>query len=188
MSLPEAPRILVATDFSAASAAAERVAREYARRLQASVHILHVVETGEDIVNALLGDVALDFARPAPTMVIERGDPAAQIADYARRHRINLIVVGTHGRTGVTRALLGSVAERLLRNAPCPVLAVPGSLREGAAGAENRAENATRSVAPDRCLVCREPSLDLICTRCRARIRGEALERKQREERAGRAS
>jgi nucleotide-binding universal stress UspA family protein len=67
VSLPEAPRILVATDFSAASAAAERVAREYARRLQASVHILHVVETGEDIVNALLGDVALDFAWPAPT-------------------------------------------------------------------------------------------------------------------------
>jgi nucleotide-binding universal stress UspA family protein len=183
----DARRILVATDFSAASATAERVAREYAQRLQASVHVLHVVETGEEIVNALLGDVARGFEPILPTVVIERGDPAARIADYARCHGIDLIVVGTHGRTGVTRALLGSVAERLLRNAPCPVLAVPASLGEGGI-APPTGEGAATSAPPDRCVVCRKRSPDLICTGCRARIRGEALERKQHEARAGWAS
>jgi nucleotide-binding universal stress UspA family protein len=50
--------------------------------------------------------------------------PAEEIADYARDASIELIVVGTHGRTGVSHLLVGSVAERVVRTAPCPVLTV----------------------------------------------------------------
>ncbi len=55
------------------------------------------------------------------------GDPAEEILGYAQRHPIDLIVVGTQGRTGVSRVLLGSVAERVVRGARCPVLVVPGT-------------------------------------------------------------
>ena len=55
------------------------------------------------------------------------GNPYLDIARTARRQRADLIVMGTHGRTGLTRALLGSVADRVLRTAPCPVLTVRSS-------------------------------------------------------------
>ena len=109
------------------------------------------------------------------------GDPAEEIVRYATAHDIDLIVLGTHGRTGLSRVLLGSVAERVIRTAPCPVLAVPG--RSGPRVVPAPAPSEFLS----RCLVCARPSPDLICEPCRARIRGEALERKHREERGGRA-
>jgi nucleotide-binding universal stress UspA family protein len=52
------------------------------------------------------------------------GRPADSITDYAQAERFDLIVMGTHGRTGLSHALLGSVAERVVRKAPCPVLTV----------------------------------------------------------------
>ena len=60
--------------------------------------------------------------------------PRASIAEYAAERGIDLIVIGTHGRTGVAHLLLGSVAERLVRTAPCPVLTVrsPGERGHGA--------------------------------------------------------
>jgi nucleotide-binding universal stress UspA family protein len=58
------------------------------------------------------------------------GIPAAEIAGLARRTGVDLIVMGTHGRTGIKHALLGSVSEKVLRTAPCPVLTV--RMREGA--------------------------------------------------------
>ena len=76
MTLPDAARILVATDLSAACATAERVARESAQRLQASIAILHVVETGEEIVNALLGDVARGFQPRLPAHLADHRDRA----------------------------------------------------------------------------------------------------------------
>ena len=112
---------------------------------------------------------------------VESGSPAAQIVRYAERNGVDLIVLGTHGRTGVTRALLGSVAERVVRTAPCPVLTVSREPRAASAEAAPEAPTALQ-----RCFVCAAPAEDLICERCRARIRGEALERKLREERAGR--
>jgi universal stress protein A len=56
--------------------------------------------------------------------VVGIGDPLSEIVDYARTEHINLIVMGTHGRTGVSHLFLGSVAERVVRTAPCPVLTV----------------------------------------------------------------
>jgi nucleotide-binding universal stress UspA family protein len=52
------------------------------------------------------------------------GEPAAEIVAHARDNAIDLVVVGTHGRTGLTHAIMGSVAERVVRKAPCPVLTV----------------------------------------------------------------
>jgi len=107
---------------------------------------------------------------------------ATQIVNYARRHGTGLIVLGTHGRTGVSRALLGSVAEAVMRRAPCRVLTVP----PGATGAP--APTAIEDVEETTsCVVCGQTSRgDLICEGCRARIRGEALEHKRAEERGGR--
>jgi Universal stress protein family len=96
------------------------------------------------------------------------GIPARKIDEYARRHRIDLIVMGSHGRTGLSRALLGSVAEAVVRRGPCPVLVVPPPPRF-----EPTIEPA--EIAP--CIVCRGPSIHLVCDPCRTRIRGEGLER-----------
>ena len=57
-------------------------------------------------------------------MLITSNSPALAIVDYARQERINLIVTGTHGRGAVAHLLMGSVAERVVRTAPCPVLTV----------------------------------------------------------------
>lgn len=177
-------QILFATDFSPSSEAAARVARDYARHFGARLHILHVVWAGTDpMMPPLLGKLAEELGIDVPVVTaVESGTPAAQIVRYAGRHGVDLIVVGTHGRTGVTRALLGSVAERVVRTAPCPVLAVA---REPSGPLPVVVEE-EHPAGLRRCLVCQGPSEDLICEPCRARIRGEALERKLREERAGR--
>jgi nucleotide-binding universal stress UspA family protein len=177
-----APRILVATDFSDEAEAAVRVAIDYARRLGAHLDILHVYAAGEIGVTTLLADAAAPASPDVPVTVASTGgDPAEEILRYAARQPIDLIVVGTHGRTGVSRLLLGSVAERVLRGAHCPVLAVPARLEPPVHEAESELVATLRP-----CLVCATPSSDLVCAACRARIRGEALGRKQREERAGR--
>lgn len=115
--------------------------------------------------------------------VLLSGWAGRNIVDYAREKRIDLIVVGSHGRTGITHAILGSVAETVVRLAPCLVLTVPASLL-----AERSAVSVTplvAAVSSRPCLVCGEAGEDLICERCRARIRGEALEQKRAAERAG---
>ena len=105
------------------------------------------------------------------------------IVDYAREKRIDLIVVGTHGRTGISHAILGSVAETVVRLAPCLVLTVPASLLEER-GAVHVAQ-IVAAVSPRPCLVCDKASDELICEGCRTRIRGEALEQKRDAERPG---
>ena len=63
-------------------------------------------------------------ARPAKGVVVTSNRPAEAIVEYARVHSIDLIVMGTHGRGFVSQLLMGSVAERVVRTAPCPVLTV----------------------------------------------------------------
>jgi nucleotide-binding universal stress UspA family protein len=173
--------ILFATDFSPASEPAARVAREYAGRLGAHVHLVHVTATDTAIATARLTGLATAFA-PAPTVtrVLAGTSPAAAIVAYAREHAIDLVVLGTHGRTGWSHALLGSVAELVVRTASCPVLTVPATM--GGAAADVGLPHGRER----RCLVCAAASEDLVCERCRAHIRGELLERKQRDERPGR--
>jgi nucleotide-binding universal stress UspA family protein len=183
------PQILAGTDFSDNAEAALAVAVQTARALHARLHLLHVFAPGEIEVTELLAHAAATAPPDVPvTVAATGGDAAQEILRYAMRHSIDLIVVGTHGRTGLSRALLGSVAERVLRGARCPVLVVPAASAE-TTKAGSQAGVRTQDVetpAPRRCLVCVAPTSDLICEPCRARIRGEALEHKQREERAGR--
>ena len=173
--------ILAATDFSEIGDEAVRAARQHAERFGARLHLFHVLEAGESDAAQRLARLSEGLGATIPILVrAPAGDPAEEIARYARENDLDLIVIGTHGRTGMSRALLGSVAERVIRTAPCPVLAVPLS-----ASRLRQAEQPPPQPSLSRCLVCREPSPDLICRRCRATIRGEALRRKQEEERAG---
>ena len=127
-------RILVPTDFSRASDAALAHARMLAGSTGATVHVLHIVDNGflatvladprdyesaayEKLQQRLLGE------SPDSILVVERSEaPADEITRYARAHNIDLIVMGTHGRGRMAHLLLGSVAEKVARTAPCPVL------------------------------------------------------------------
>jgi nucleotide-binding universal stress UspA family protein len=131
--------ILVATDFGEASDAALTYGRALARTFGATLHVLHVVENF--FMRPIVADPYFITASAAKQLnerltdedrvtlrahvVIETSDaPAAAIAAYAKSANIDLIVMGTHGRSAVEQLLVGSVAERVVRTAPCPVLTV----------------------------------------------------------------
>jgi nucleotide-binding universal stress UspA family protein len=137
-------KILVPVDFSTHSARAVEVAAELARRYEGSLDLVHVF----DPIAYPLPDGYVMFTRPqldemfahfdaelakceqaahraGATRVqthVRQGPCAAEICEFAREGSFDLIVMGTHGRRGLNRMLLGSVAERVLRVAPCPVL------------------------------------------------------------------
>jgi nucleotide-binding universal stress UspA family protein len=134
--------ILVAADFSACSEDAFRVARALSRDYRAHLIVLHVatpsplVTPGElerafqrpDGYRAELESrLRLVYAADSPTEAeyrVQDGDPAVEILGAAREACCDLIVMGTHGRTGLGRLLMGSVAEQVVRKASCPVLTV----------------------------------------------------------------
>jgi universal stress protein A len=113
--------VLFATDFSDASRAAGESAAAFARHFGARLHVLHVVPPVTDPTPApgALQAVAAEL-EPGLTVVtaIASGRVARRIVDYAHRNAIDLIVMGTHGRTGVSYALLGSVAEAVTSRSP----------------------------------------------------------------------
>ncbi|HEV3214820.1 MAG TPA: universal stress protein [Vicinamibacterales bacterium] len=139
-------RILVATDFSEASNAALLYGRELARSFGARLDLLHVVpnlakyyaaeaytaaypeieegmeEAARRDIDRLLTDE--DYRRGARAILRTLQLPADAIVQHARDEKIDLIVIGTHGRGGVKHLLVGSVAEHVVRTAPCPVLTV----------------------------------------------------------------
>jgi len=131
--------VLVATDFSPPSEAALTYARALAGTFGASLHVLHVAEnfflrsTPSDphaIVAAKLRtlknrltDADFTALRAKPTVEVS-DSPAEAIVEYAQAEGVDLIVMGTHGRNAVSQLLVGSVAERVVRLAPCPVLTV----------------------------------------------------------------
>ena len=148
-------RILYPTDFSPASRAAFEVARSLAWDNGAELIVLHVYPPptfhGEVIAYRQpdgyaeqLRDELRQACPPGPVLktgyLVEEGDPAAVILDLAATAKCDLIVVGTHGRTGLGRLLMGSVAERVMRRSPCPVLTVRAPL---AAAESPEAEPAT---------------------------------------------
>jgi nucleotide-binding universal stress UspA family protein len=140
--------ILVATDFGEPSEAALIYGRALARNFGATLHVVHVVgnlssavygaegyivsvpelqQEVEDAARKQLDDLIVDNDEPllrSRAVLITSNSPALAIVDYARQERINLIVTGTHGRGAVAHLLMGSVAERVVRTAPCPVLTV----------------------------------------------------------------
>lgn len=139
--------ILVATDFSDSSALALDYARTLAKAFGSNIHVLHVLEdlaahawTTEVYVAALPG-VHEEMERQAKERLgamftaeesadfhvqteLRTGSPFVEIVRYAREHNVDLIVMGTHGRGPIAHMLLGSVAERVVRKASCPVLTV----------------------------------------------------------------
>jgi nucleotide-binding universal stress UspA family protein len=135
-------RILVPTDGSPAAATAVDGALDLASRFDASVHCIHVVQRDE-FPTAVAGDASAELARQGETVleavadratetgvdvttqVIETTGPThREIVDYAIDHAADLVVMGTQGRTGLDRLLVGSVTERTLRRSPMPVLTV----------------------------------------------------------------
>lgn len=170
---PSVKNILFATDFSEASHAAAPVAHAHAARWGATVHLLFVGPEGDTTPHPELDGLAKEVGAHVPVKVIcDQGNPADLILAYAEKNDIDLIVLGTHGRTGVSRALMGSVAERVTRTAPCPVLTVPRDVVT--AKAEKKAP--VRAPALQHCVVCGTKGEELICEPCRAKIRGEALD------------
>ena len=139
--------VLVATDLSDASASALAYGRELARGFGARLHLLHVIDNsmmwvgpeaiGVDVArlqaeleasayNTLNRLVTSDDRKQLNAIVAVRSGtaPAFEIADYARSEPIDIIVMGTHGRGLMGHLLMGNVAEKVVRIAPCPVLTV----------------------------------------------------------------
>ena len=140
-------RILVPVDFEQESLHALNYGRELARQFSATVHVLNVIsdvfslrggtegtltafprlqsnfeETAREGLEMLIR--ADDCTASTNTVVVTSSTPAHAIVTYARDAEIDLIVMGTHGRGGTSGVLMGSVAERVVRTAPCPVLTV----------------------------------------------------------------
>ncbi len=144
-------KILVPTDFSPHSSEAVRTAVDVAQKYGASITLLHVYEpvaytlpegyvlvTPQQLVDLnselerRLGQAKADAeaagARAVTTQLMQ-GPPPYEIVDFAQQNAVDLIVMGTHGRTGIKHTLLGSIAERVLRKASCPVLTVKAEER-----------------------------------------------------------
>jgi nucleotide-binding universal stress UspA family protein len=138
-------KILVPTDFSECSAAAVNYGRAMASVFGATLHLLHVVQDpytqpwAAEAFPAPLGDLLEQWEQQAEARLKEQipvaelgsaviatviGSPFYEIIRYADEQKIDLIVIGTHGRGPLGHMLLGSVAEKVVRKAPCPVLTV----------------------------------------------------------------
>ena len=146
--------ILVPSDFSECSDGALRYALALNETFGAQLHLLHVVQDpytqpwAAEAFPAPLGDMLNDWLaqarnrlsqavpephRPNALVTTVIGTPSMEIVRYADEQKIDLIVIGTHGRGPIGHALLGSVAERVVRKAPCPVLTVRQPQRHQAA-------------------------------------------------------
>jgi len=169
--------ILVATDFSEISEAV-RVAHAYARVFGARLDVFHVAWPDELGLTKLFAALVAQLGTVVPVLVAShRGDAAEEIVRYAKGHGIHLIVLGTHGRTGVSRIVMGSVAERVIRTAPCPVLTIPPA---------GVGEEDARVLPPTvyQCVSCNTMSRDLLCAPCRTRLRGQTVHGEPRSEHA----
>jgi nucleotide-binding universal stress UspA family protein len=148
----EIKSILAPTDFSTHSERAVRYACQLAERLGATLHLLHVLseilpagpdpllmpampaqyyKENEDRARETLGRlIDPGWGKPCAVVTTVRwGSPVESIVAYAFENRIDLITIATHGRTGLSHVLLGSVAEHIVREAPCPVLTIRDSAR-----------------------------------------------------------
>jgi nucleotide-binding universal stress UspA family protein len=138
--------ILAPTDFSDYSKDAIRYALELAQTFGAKLSLLHVVELppypiegfvpstmGADLLNDLERQASAELAQVLPqaqeakievTRSVVIGSPFQKIIETAEAEHVDLIVMATHSRTGLSHLIIGSVAERAVRTAPCPVLTI----------------------------------------------------------------
>ena len=146
-------RILFPTDFSELSKAAEKSACELAAQFGAELHVLHVLSdfflmmpptaaaviVPPELLDEVITSAEEEIQKIAPSVwagdtkvvrVVRVGSTFDTIVRYAKDNAIDLIVIGTHGRTGLPHVLLGSVAERVVQHAACPVLTVRSDKRK----------------------------------------------------------
>lgn len=144
-------RILVPTDFSEISAQAFPYAEDIARQFDAEIHLVHVLEKNppillirsfdmttesaiqkiEDDARNLLNEWKSRFSNDIKVnAVLLRGNDFEEIVDYANNNQIDLIVIATHGRTGLLHTLIGSVAEKVIRYSKIPVLVITATKDE----------------------------------------------------------
>ena len=138
--------ILAPTDFSDYSKKTISDAFELARTFGATLTLLHVIEpppypiegfapsaVGADLLGDLEQQASTELAQVLPdaqeakvevTRAVAIGSPSQKIVETAEAEHVDLIVMATHGRTGLSHLLIGSVAERVVRTAPCPVLTI----------------------------------------------------------------
>lgn len=145
--------ILFATDFSPSSIPAFRYAVEWAKVFDAQLTVFHGLslqpgldidagiaqryldeqrKVAQDHLNQLLAEAHPQV--PQTSIEMRAGLPSSQICDVARERKADLIITGTHGWTGFNRVLFGSVAERVIQRAPCPVLSIPDRSPEETTG------------------------------------------------------
>ncbi len=149
--MPTFKKILAPTDFSDDSSLAFSYAEELARRFSAEMVVLHVDQSlvpvmvspdeslglGSDSLTRIAEEQRLAAQRELDKLVnrlrdgglkarslLRVGSPFVEIVRTAQSEKADLIVMGTHGRTGLAHALMGSVAERVVQKAPCPVLTI----------------------------------------------------------------
>ena len=131
--------VLLATDFSDCSEVAAHYAMSLARDAGARLHVVHVLESSShgsaglvDMNDSLLKQMLDELVAGEPNIQHEShllaGDPVNEIVRYAKDNKVDITVVGTHGRSGMSRLLTGSVAEALMRRLPCPVLTVKSTV------------------------------------------------------------
>jgi nucleotide-binding universal stress UspA family protein len=148
-------KILVAVDFSSSSKIAVEYAGALAKVLQSTVTLFHVYQM-PDLMNSIVpgADNAVDAEKDRALarrwleelraeaqkhidvemrVVVEHGSPAQEIISLSRSGGFDMVVMGTHGRTGLRHVLMGSVAEAVVRRALCPVLTIHLPLLDGAA-------------------------------------------------------
>ncbi len=141
----EIKRILAPTDFSPHAEEALHFACDLAQKLGASLDLLHVLpevvpvvadlsvaaslppdyyeEAEEQANQSLAGSLKPGWSKPSEVKTAVRwGGAVEAICQYAQEQGVDLVVIATHGRTGLSHVLLGSVAERIVRESPCPVL------------------------------------------------------------------
>jgi len=141
--------VLVPTDGSEGTRAAVEHAIDHAKRYDATLHVLYVVDarigvvhetTPEDVFAELeeQGQMAIEQVKSQAKAadvhtiqgVVARGDPHQAILDYVSDRDIDLVVMGTHGRTGLDHYLIGSVTEKVVRLSDVPVMTVPLAARQ----------------------------------------------------------
>jgi nucleotide-binding universal stress UspA family protein len=134
--------LLLATDLGRASADAAEQAIDLAAQLGAQLLVVSVIDDGRSLPDGVVGLPRVDQVRDrrnsvaqalvlqarragvAARFLIWQGDPGESITAAAESEACDLIVMGTHGRTGLRRSLAGSVSDYVVRNAPCPVVVV----------------------------------------------------------------
>ena len=135
-------RILVPTDYSKPSFAAFKPAVEIAKKFKSQLYLLHVVEdvpdyafqigvSQEEMGEHFIEHAAIEMRKAAKVLnlknaelIVRAGNVQEEILSVVKERNIELIVMGTHGRTGIVHAVVGSIAEKIVRYAPCQVLTV----------------------------------------------------------------